>query len=220
MTSLYSFRHKTEQGEAPCFVFDKMLDPEFCDNLIKETKDKVITAEHQHEGELITSKDKTRNSNVYWFANPDLTSVLRSCVDTVNYETGWKYDIVDQEAFQFTKYAKGQHYSWHTDGHGCHQSARMSAALHNNNTLLYTRQTNLLGTVRKISVSALLNGDYKGGELQFRTLGHDGELITSTIECKQGAVVVFPSYIHHRVAPITRGIRYSVVAWYGGPPFK
>ena len=35
-----------------------------------------------------------------------------------------------------------------------------------------------------------------------------------------GDVVVFPSIIPHRVRPIKSGKRYSLVGWYGGPPFK
>ena len=36
----------------------------------------------------------------------------------------------------------------------------------------------------------------------------------------RGSVIVFPSFVWHRVKPVTKGVRYSVVAWYGGPPFK
>ncbi|MEC7191643.1 MAG: 2OG-Fe(II) oxygenase [Pseudomonadota bacterium] len=42
----------------------------------------------------------------------------------------------------------------------------------------------------------------------------------SSVACKRGDVIVFPSYLHHRVKPVTKGVRYSIVAWYGGPPFK
>ena len=76
-----------------------------------------------------------------------------------------------------------------------------------------------------LSVSGILNDDYEGGELQFRTLSLLGEISVSVIlnvVCKKGdlELLVFPSYINHRVKPVTKGVRYSVVAWYGGPPFK
>ena len=86
--------------------------------------------------------------------------------------------------------------------------------------LKYTPQTNLLGTVRKISVSAILNDDYEGGELMFRFLDGDSNLAEVAITPRLGDLVVFPSYLDHKVAPVTKGIRYSVVAWFGGPPFK
>ena len=39
------------------------------------------------------------------------------------------------------------------------------------------------------------------------------------IEATAGSVIVFPSSMEHRVAPVTKGIRYSVVCWFLGPPF-
>ena len=47
-----------------------------------------------------------------------------------------------------------------------------------------------------------------------------GHSKTTKIKAKKGDLVVFPSFIEHKVAPVTKGVRYSVVAWYGGPPFK
>ena len=85
---------------------------------------------------------------------------------------------------------------------------------------MYTPQSNLLGTVRKISVSAILNDGYEGGELMFRFLDQKTHVNEVTISHALGDVVIFPSYLDHKVAPVTKGIRYSVVAWYGGPPFK
>ena len=222
MTSLYQFRQHTKDKQIlPCFVLNQVLDPQNCDDTIKELKDKVEVAQHQHENKLALSQNSDiRDSGVHWFNNPNLSGIIRSVVDLANYEAGWHYDIIDHEFFQFTKYTKKQHYGWHTDGNGCHQAARKSAVIHNNDNLQHTRQTNLLGTVRKISVSAILNEDYEGGELQFKTLSSMGEEQISTVKGKKGDIIVFPSYINHRVTPITKGVRYSIVAWFGGPPFK
>ena len=86
--------------------------------------------------------------------------------------------------------------------------------------LQFTPQPNLLGTVRKISLSAVLNDGYEGGDLLFRSLEDHSEVKETSIRPEKGDLVIFPSYIDHKVAPVTKGIRYSVVAWYGGPPFK
>ena len=222
MTTLYQFRqHTPEARELPCFILDNVLEPQNCDDTVEELKDKVIAAQYQHENKVDVDQDPDiRSSGVFWFNNPNLSGVLKGCVDIVNHESGWKYDIVDHETFQFTRYKKGQHYQWHTDGHGCHQSARKSAVLHKQDTLQFTRQTNLLGTVRKISVSAILNDDYEGGELEFKMLTPMGTEQISTVKGKKGDIIVFPSYLLHRVKPVTKGTRYSVVAWFGGPPFK
>ena len=218
MTGLYEYRHNT----LPCFVINNVLNAQDCDNIIADQKDKLEKASHEWKGEnVVGGKKDTRDSSVAWYEHPSLSNIITSCVDTVNYEAGWRYDIVAHELFQFTEYKKGQHYAWHTDGPGCcHISARKSSMIHKSDALHYTQQTNLLGTVRKISISAILNDDYKGGELQFRTLSPTGQLEESSVACKTGDIIVFPSYLHHRVKPVTKGVRYSIVAWYGGPPFK
>ena len=168
--------------------------------------------------------NEQRNSNIAWFNDHELQNTIRGFVDIANYECGWRYDIVDSEQLQFTVYdgAKKQHYDWHTDGQCDHHNARKSMQFHNpaEPNLKYTPQTNLLGTVRKISVSAILNDDYEGGELMFRFLDGDSNLAEVAITPRLGDLVVFPSYLDHKVAPVTKGIRYSVVAWFGGPPFK
>ena len=36
----------------------------------------------------------------------------------------------------------------------------------------------------------------------------------------KGSIIVFPSFLWHRVKPVTKGIRYSLVMWNVGGPFK
>ena len=89
----------------------------------------------------------------------------------------------------------GGHYNWHTD---CTGSA--------------------ITTPRKLSLSLLLSdpSEFEGGELQIKTTSD----VPITVEQKQGRAWFFPSYTLHRVAPVTKGIRRSLVLWVGGPPFK
>lgn len=54
--------------------------------------------------------------------------------------------------------------------------------------------------------------EYDGGELQF----NNGNIMLASKEI--GSIIVFPSYLLHRVTPITRGIRRSLVIWADGPP--
>ena len=70
---------------------------------------------------------------------------------------------------------------------------------------------------RKISISIPLNEpeEYEGGELEFNVNG-----VPAAVPQKMGTAVTFPSYILHRVNPVTRGRRYSMVAWIHGPPFR
>ena len=39
-------------------------------------------------------------------------------------------------------------------------------------------------------------------------------------ELKQGHAICFASFINHRVQPVTRGVRQSLVVWFGGKPFR
>jgi len=36
----------------------------------------------------------------------------------------------------------------------------------------------------------------------------------------QGSLVIFPSFVQHRVKPVTKGTRYSLVIWSLGQPYK
>ena len=166
----------------------------------------------------------TRKSKIVWFTDLELRAAINNAVDIVNYQAGWRYDIGETEQFQFTVYEKDDHYDWHTDGQCDHWCARESSLFHGikleEMNLKYTPDPRLLGTVRKISVSAILNDDYEGGELLFSTIEKDSTVKITNIKARKGDLVIFPSFIEHKIAPVTKGTRYSIVAWYGGPPFK
>ena len=222
MTAMTTWR---DDSGAPCAVIKNALNSEGCKSIIKNLKDKTQIGTHiNDDGSVTKVANKQRNSDIAWFNDHELQNALRGFVDIANYECGWRYDIVDNEQLQFTVYdgAKKQHYDWHTDGQCDHHNVRKSMQFHNPSepNLFYTPQTNLLGTVRKLSVSAILNDDYEGGQLMFRFLDGDSNLQEVKLAPRLGDVIIFPSYLDHKVAPVTKGIRYSVVAWFGGPPFK
>jgi len=101
------------------------------------------------------------------------------------------------EPGQFTEYKKGSFYDWHHD-----------KFLEN----LKANQT----PVRKISMTLLLSNlsDFEGGELEFFKEEN------KTPPLQQGQIAFFASFIRHRVTKVTRGIRRSLVMWFGGPSFK
>jgi PKHD-type hydroxylase len=55
--------------------------------------------------------------------------------------------------------------------------------------------------------------EFEGGGLE---IGKDGNIVKP----KQGQAIFFASFIRHRVVPITKGIRKSLVMWFGGTPLK
>jgi len=71
-------------------------------------------------------------------------------------------------------------------------------------------------STRKLSLSVQLTdpNDYEGGEFVLRD--YQNERPVKEI----GSVIVFPSYLSHRVNRVTTGERWSLVAWVHGPPFR
>ena len=69
--------------------------------------------------------------------------------------------------------------------------------------------------VRKISMTLLLSPEdqFVGGDLELMSPGRKAKL-------KQGHAICFASFLNHRVAPVTRGVRQSLVMWFGGTPFR
>jgi PKHD-type hydroxylase len=108
----------------------------------------------------------------------------------------YRYDLFGLvEAFQYTVYegAEGGHYGWHVDmGEKNYEP-------------------------RKISLSLQLSdpSGYEGGDLIL--LAGDGEL---PAEKARGALIAFPSFVLHRVTPVTSGTRKSLVVWVAGPEFR
>jgi PKHD-type hydroxylase len=129
-------------------------------------------------------------------------------MEQANEEAGWRYEIKAAESVQITRYKKGGFFNFHTDGRGDHLSAYKSP----NNGFLH-------GNVRKLSMSVMLNDNFDGGSFEFASYSK-GNCEITPVEATVGSVIVFPSSVEHRVAPVTKGIRYSLVAWFLGPPFK
>ena len=103
-------------------------------------------------------------------------------------------DIQVTEQAQFTEYPVGGFYEWHMD---C--DVNMSHE----------------PPVRKISMTVLLSHEdqFEGGDLELMAKG-------KRVKLKQGHAIIFASFLNHRVAPVTRGVRQSLVMWFGGTPFK
>lgn len=132
-------------------------------------------------------------------------------------ESGWLYDVVwnagtfvnstsfrfgifQLQTLQLLKYneATNDHYTWHSDECICSPDAPSQ---------------------RKLSCSIALNDatNYEGGVLQISNSQSD-EIANSEHHLgKVGNATFFPSFMRHRVTPVTKGTRYSIVAWFVGP---
>ena len=203
------------------FYFIDALDKKTCNkirNLAKgkwkksevNTKTDITDKERISGSKLILGIDKNeRISDVVWTQEQWIFESIAPYLKHANELAGWKYDIRSVESLQITRYKEGEFYKFHKDGKGDHLSA-------------YDEPDNefMHGHVRKLSMSVLLNDNYEGGEFQFATYSQEKCEIETPEFNKIGSIVVFPSDMEHRVAPVTKGIRYSLVTWFVGPPFK
>ena len=132
-------------------------------------------------------------------------------IHMANRNAGWNFEWDVSEECQFTKYSKGQYYGWHADSWG----------------KPYDKPGPLYNKIRKLSVSVSLSDflEYEGGALEFDFRNEDPsksnkrKIQTCTQILPKGSIVVFPSFVWHRVTPVTSGTRYSLVLWNLGKPF-
>jgi len=201
------------------YYFKKALPHKFCDDIVQHGLNK-----NQEKGKIGSEKKilekaknkqkankdllKIRNSNVIWMNDEWIYNAIVPFINEANKEAGWNFDIDWMEDYQFTIYDKLQHYSWHSDEFA--------------NPMEYT-DANFNGKIRKISAIVSLSNpkEYKGGTLEFQ---YRDEPKVKNYPCKEikekGSIIVFPSFVWHRVTPVTSGTRHSLVLWSVGKPFR
>ena len=138
-----------------------------------------------------------RTSHISWIPfkkMPEMyKDIERTMLKTNNNHFGFAGMQITEMA-QYTEYPEGGFYDWHVDNYdNCQHEP----------------------PVRKISMTCLLSpeNEFEGGDLELIKEGQ-------AVKLKQGQAAFFASFIRHRVAPVTKGIRRSLVMWFGGPPFK
>ena len=202
------------------YVFDEGITVAECNKIKRIGRGKwedasVDTAKGITDEERKTGKKgdfqidtKIRISEVVWSNEQWLYDLIWPYMMQANEEAGWKYDIKYAESCQITKYKKGGFYKFHKDG-----SQDSLSAYHNpQNAFMH-------GHVRKLSMSIILNDNFEGGAFEFASYGKE-ECNITPVEAKRGSVIVFPSWMEHRVAPVTKGTRYSCICWFVGPPLR
>ena len=142
---------------------------------------------------------KKRVTTISWIPFEEMSQMYQSLnvfIQKANLNHFGFDDVRVTEQVQFTEYPTGGFYDWHMD---C--------------DLVMTKEP----PVRKISMTVLLNhpSEFEGGELE---VGGAGQ--TTAKPMQQGHGLAFASFINHRIKPVTRGMRQSLVCWFGGTPFK
>jgi PKHD-type hydroxylase len=195
------------------WVYNKSLPHQFCDDVIKHCKtlqsQKALIGNKKHRKQ----SNKIRNSEVVFLSDYWIYKELHPYIRDANENAGWNFQWDYSEACQFTEYTKGQHYEWHYD---------MFKESYNN-----PKNENLHGKTRKLSIVVSLSDekDYEGGDLEFyfgdfKFRGDEKNDFVIPKEMKnKGSIIVFPAFIYHRVTPVTKGTRYSLVNWNLGNPY-
>ena len=214
------------------YYFQSALTPRMCDDIVAYGK------QHQAEmavtggvtkkvetGGKLTNKEikniqKKRDSDIVWMNDKWIYDAVHPYIHEANKLAGWNFEWDWSESCQFTKYGVGQYYGWHCDSW----------------EEPYQRKQNEDGTypidhgkIRKLSVTISLTepDEYVGGNLEFdfrNQIDWERDKKSKIKECTEirprGSIIVFPSFVWHRVAPVTKGVRNSLVVWNLGYPFK
>lgn len=197
------------------WYFKNVIPKKICEEIIKlglsKESDVGVTAEFKEKKDLKKLK-KLRDSNITWLDEKWIYNYLQPYVETANKNANWNFQWDFSEQCQFTIYGKNQHYGWHAD-----TKDDVYPDDENNK--------NIAGKIRKLSMTLSLTDEkkYEGGKLQFdfRNSKNGKPVIVDCNEIKsQGSIVVFPSFVWHKVTPVTKGTRYSLVMWNLGYPFK
>ncbi|GKY88399.1 2OG-Fe(II) oxygenase [Sinisalibacter aestuarii] len=140
-----------------------------------------------------------RRADLVWLDDLDgmdwVTDRLIDLVRKANHQFHFDLDAL-RESPQVARYdaAREGHFDWHSDiGEGA------------------------VAARRKLTFVVQLSDPeaYEGGALELRP-----SLATTTADRAQGSAVAFPSFVLHRVTPVTKGTRHSLTIWAHGPAFR
>ena len=174
--------------------------PKQCQMIIKSGREEpkqtaeVGNEKNDKKGVLDT---ETRTSHISWIPFKKMNDMYKDIEKIMKTTNGNHFGFDDMqitEMAQYTEYPEGGFYDWHVD-----------------NDVNFAHEP----TVRKISMTCLLSpeNEFEGGDLELMKEGKVAKL-------KQGHAIFFASFIRHRVTPVIRGNRKSLVMWFGGTPFK
>jgi PKHD-type hydroxylase len=180
-------------------VWTSALSQTECDNLIAMAGTYPVTVATVGFEESNRVDQKLRESSVRWIPpskEPALIQRIMAFVRSSN-RTNFGFDLTEIFDVQFTEYhsSKKGKYDWHHD----------------------SRLSGNMAFDRKLSVVIQLSdrASYEGGEFEFSTVAHPGAVFEP-----RGSILLFPSFLQHRVLPVTKGLRHSLVTWVEGPRWR
>ena len=191
-------------------IFTSAFNDQFCDHIISVAKlyreqGGVVGSIDAATGESSSAlNQEIRNSTIRWidiYAHREINTILNDYVNAVN-SSLFGFDIsFGFNSLQYTEYngdgPAPQFYDWHMD------------CLFDNAVL-----------DRKLSAVVQLSSpdDYEGGLFEMEGCARPSFNVEPFLP--RGSLLIFPSYLKHRVLPVTKGLRKSLVTWYNGPKFR
>ena len=171
--------------------------PEQCKMIIEAGRSEPAQQGQVGGGSGGTVDTKTRTSHISWIPFKKMLDMYKD-IEKLMQKTNRNHFGFDgmtlTEPAQYTEYPEGGFYDWHIDSdiNCAHEPP-----------------------VRKISMTCLLSpeNEFEGGDLEIMSEGKVAKL-------KQGHAIFFASFLRHRVKPVIKGNRKSLVMWFGGTPFK
>ena len=183
---------------------EPVLTPKQCNELISIGQNEPkINATIGTTDKITKLDERYRKSIISWipFAKAvPIYQVIKNWMEVTN-TNYFDFDTVHlSEQAQYAEYSKDGFYNWHMDS-----NIEMAA----------------MPTVRKISMTLLLNDskDYEGGDIEI-FCGETLDSEKNKFKLKQGYAVFFASFLLHRVMPVIKGNRKSLVMWFGGSPLR
>ena len=183
---------------------EPVLTPKQCNELISIGQNEPkINATIGTTDKITKLDERYRKSIISWipFAKAlPIYQVIKNWMEVTN-TNYFDFDTVQlSEQGQYAEYSKDGFYNWHMDS----------------NVEMAT-----MPTVRKISMTLLLNDskDFEGGDLEL-FCGETLDSEKNKFKLKQGYAVFFASFLLHRVMPVIKGNRKSLVMWFGGSPLR
>lgn len=199
-TTIYNNPWQRSQITFPFVTWDNGFTDEdlksiidYCDSagLQKGVTFGAQTDEEIEKHRVSNVKFHDRNENTAWIFDK-----LNFIIQAAN-EQFYNFHLNGYDSFQYTTYDSNGRYDWHTD-------------------ISFGEKFVNDSEPRKLSLSLVLNDDFEGGEFQINNGKEETPII---VPMHKGRVVLFPSFMIHRVTPVTKGIRKSLVVWCLGPKF-
>tara|TARA_B100000131_G_C18120089_1_gene612592 strand:- start:1175 stop:1777 length:603 start_codon:yes stop_codon:yes gene_type:complete len=196
INSRYGIGNAYLEQWAPFITYEEVLDQEHIQKLLDVCDNAEFESAVTGKQGGISEDETMRKSQLHWIRPNSTTTWIYDNIGHYIQECNtyrYRMDIAGfGEPLQLTKYPEtGGHYDWHMDiGEG-------------------------RPSLRKLSFSLILQNAEEGGEMQFNTAPKIQQLAANP-----GTLIIFPSYIMHRVAPVTQGERISLVGWVGGDHYR